>query len=134
MVIENCYLIFDKDFEKRNWMDWLKNHVSLSPPPHRFHGEISIEYDGILFKGIDTYQNVDADFKIEKEFIRQLFHGYDELFNKFQTRGFGLSYAPIRIKIEKETNEPENLYLVSNFNGIFSTNQELFEILKTWLS
>lgn len=134
MVIENCFLIFDKDFEKRNWVDWIKDHVSLAPPPHRFQGEISIEHDGIVFEGIDKYQNADAEFKIKKEYIRQLYHGYDEIFNKFQTRGFGLSYAPIRMKIENDDIESESVYLVSNFNGISSTNQELFEILKNWLS
>lgn len=134
MLIENCYLIFDKDFEKRTWIDWIKDHISLAPPPHRFHGKISIEHDGILFEGIDEYQNTTSGFKIKKELISQLYHGYDEMFNKFQTRGFGMSYAPVRIKIENERNGSENLYLVSNFNGVFSSNQELFEILKTWLS
>lgn len=135
MILENCYLIFAKDFKKRNWADWIKTQICLAPPPFRFKGHIAIEYDGILFEGYDAYENSNTEFKINKESIRQLYYGYDNVFNKFETKGFGISYAPIRITIENNNNkEAENLYIISDFNGIFSADGELFETLKKWLS
>ena len=134
MNLENCYLIFGEDFKNRNWIDWVKSHISLAPPPYRFHGEISLDHDGILFQGMDDYKDSDTEFKIKKDSITQLYHGYDEVFNRYQTRDFGMSYAPIRMQIEKGNEEMNHLYVISNYNGVTSSNLELFETLKTWLS
>ncbi len=55
MSIENAYLIFKNDFSHRNWIDWIKSHITLGPPPYRFKGSISFDYDGISFKGYDPH-------------------------------------------------------------------------------
>ena len=133
MDFENCYLIYEKDFEQQNWIDWIKNHISLAPPPHRFHGQLHLESNRLLFEGKDKYENEVCEFGIAKNSITQIYHGYDETFNKFQTRGFGLSYAPIRLQLESTASDPQNIYLVSNFNGVTSANEQFFEILKKWL-
>lgn len=47
----------------------------------------------------------------------------------------GITWAPIRITFESTEGKMEtDLYLVSEFNGAFSENQNLFEELKLWLS
>lgn len=136
MKIEDSYLIFKNDFKHRNWVDWIISHIMLSPPPYRFKGSITLDYSGITFDGFDTFLKEDSEFKIRKDEITQLYYGYDETFSTFQTRGMGITWAPIRIsfKSTKDEDAETALYLVSKFNGVFSENQKLFEELKRWLS
>ncbi len=108
----------------------------LAPPPYRFKGSVAINDAAFTFKGYDEFSNEMVEFNIAKEDINQLYHGYDETFNTFQTRGMGLTWAPIRIRfgssnVDKEEND---LYVVCGFNGAFSKNEALFEQLKIWLS
>ncbi len=100
MTFENAYLIFKNDFSHRNWIDWIKSHIMFGPPPYRFQGSISFDYNGISFRGYDTHLGEVSEFNIAKSEITQLFYGYDESFSKFQTRGMGLTWAPIRISFE----------------------------------
>ncbi|MEO6347960.1 MAG: hypothetical protein ABIO60_08620 [Aquaticitalea sp.] len=107
----------------------------LVPPPYRFQGSISFNYDGISFNGYDSQLKENVEFNIAKDEITQLYYGYDETFSTFQTRGMGMTWAPIRFTFDstKFKNETD-LYLVLEFNGISSENQNLFEELKIWLS
>ena len=135
MTVENVYLIFKNDFNHRNWIDWIKSHIMLGPPPFRFKGSISFDYTGISFKGYDFQLEQNVEFNIAKNEITQLYYGYDETFSAFQTRGMGMSWAPIRFTFDSsEIKNDTDLYLISEFDGISSGNQNLFEELKIWLS
>lgn len=136
MEIENAYLIFKSDFKHRNWIDWIKSHIMLGPPPYRFNGSIFFDYKGISFSGYDAFLKETTEFVIAKAKITQLYYGYDDTFSTFQTRGLGLSWTPIRITFEsaEEEESETDLYLISEFNGAFSENKNLFEELKLWLS
>lgn len=138
MEIDETYLIFKKDFKHRNWIDWIKSHMMLAPPPYRFKGSVLFDYKGITFQGFNTYSKESTQFTIRKKDITQLYYGYDETFSTFQARGMGLTWAPIRITFESTTffdeDDETELYMVSKFNGAFSDNQILFEELKLWLS
>ena len=107
----------------------------LGPPPFRFKGSISFDYTGISFKGYDFQLEQNVEFNIAKNEITQLYYGYDETFSAFQTRGMGMSWAPIRFTFDSsEIKNDTDLYLISEFDGISSGNQNLFEELKIWLS
>ncbi len=135
MTIENTYLIFKNDFNHRNWIDWIKSHIMLGSPPYRFIGSVSFDYDGISFSGYDSHLKENAEFNIAKDEITQLYYGYDETFSTFQTRGMGMTWAPIRFTFDSsEIKNETELYLVTEFNGAYSENQNLFEELKIWLS
>ncbi len=135
MTIENAYLIFKNDFSHRNWIDWIKSHIMLGPPPYRFQGSISFDYNGISFNGYDTHLKENREFNIAKDDITQLYYGYDETFSTFQTRGMGMTWAPIRFTFDSsEIKNETDLYIVTEFNGVYSENKNLFEELKIWLS
>lgn len=138
MKIDDAYLIFKDDFKSRNWIEWIKSHLMFGPPPYRFKGSIIINHYGLTFMGYDSYTKQDAEFTIRKNQITQLYHGYDATFSQFQTRGMGLTWAPVRITFEPmefNDNETEtDVYIVAKFNGVFSENQTLFEELKRWFS
>ncbi|MDG3584150.1 hypothetical protein [Galbibacter pacificus] len=106
-----------------------------APPPYRYKGSITFDYDALAFSGYDSYNKEDTVFKIQKSSITQLYYGYDEIFSTFQTRGMGISWAPIRFTIHSDLQDSETfLYVVFGFDGISSENKTLFEELKTWLS
>lgn len=135
MTIDHAYLIFRNDFKQRSWIDWLKTHISLNPPPYRFKGSIKLDSSGISFIGYDSYLEERSEFNIPKEKITQIYYGYDETYSTFQTRGMGLTWSPIRISFELNFIENEKyLYLSSGFNGVCSTNENVFNQLKIWLS
>lgn len=138
MKIHDAYLIFKKDFKNRNWLDWIKAHIMLAPPPYRFKGSVFFDYKGITFKGFDTYLKKDVKFNIRKDEINQLYYGYDKTFTLSETRGMGMGWAPIRIRFDAskfdDDEEETDLYLVIKYNGVFSENEKLFEELKLWLS
>ena len=130
MVVKNSFLIFKNHFKHRTWLDWIQSHIMYAPPPFRFKGSVTFDVNGISFVGFDIFHDTEVQFNIPKAEIEQLYHGYDETFSTFQTRGSGTTWAPIRFKFAHEN----PLYLISEFNGIYSANEELFEELKMWLS
>lgn len=133
-MIEIAYLIFSEDFKKRNWIDWLKSHVMGAPPPHRFKGILNFYQDTLTFDGWDAYLQEATNFTIRKEYITQIYHGFDTIFNAFQTRNLELFWTPIRLTLrENEEEEERYLYLVAEFDGLRSANDQVFEELKSWL-
>lgn len=130
MVVKNSFLIFKNDFRHRTWLDWIQSHIMLAPPPFRFKGSVTFNASGINFVGYDIFHDEEVQFNIPKNEIEQLYHGYDGTFSTVQTRGMGTTWAPIRFKFA----HGNDLYLISEFNGIYSANEELFEELKLWLT
>lgn len=55
MKIENAYLIFKEDFKHRDWIDWIKSHIMLSPPPYRFKGSVLFDNNALAFNGYDVF-------------------------------------------------------------------------------
>ena len=135
LKIDKSYLIFKTDFKHRNWIDWIKSHIMLGPPPYRFKGSVLFDNKGLSFSGCDSFLKEVAVFNINKNEISQQYYGYDEAFSTFQTRGMGMSYAPIRFTFESTEFEDETyIYLIAQFNGVSSNNDYVFNQLKAWLS
>jgi hypothetical protein len=129
----NVLLIRTTDLKKRKLTDWIIAHVSGSLPPHRLRGKLDFTQQSLLFDGIDTYTNTPVTFEIPRESIQQVYHGYDKIFNVFQTRGLGLNWAPVRLQLS--TDEPDNfLYLIAGYTTMGTQNKELFQFLTDWLS
>jgi hypothetical protein len=136
MSIENVYLIYGSDFKKRSWIDWILSHIMGAPPIHRYWGSITFYYDSFEFYGNDTIAKEEVSFTIQKKDITQLYYGFDGVFSVLQTRGMGLSGAPIRFTLvdtDSENNE-KYLYLVFGNNELNFNNKTLFEELKIWMS
>ena len=135
MRIENSYLIFKSDFKNRNWLDWIICHVTGAPPPFRFKGAVRFDATGLRFSGYDIYNSEEVNFTIPKGAFTQLYYGFDNTFYRAQTRNFGVGREPIRFTYISPENETEvQLYLVADFNGLYSKNEQLFEELKNWVA
>lgn len=124
-------LIINKtDFKRRNFFDWLFSHISGSFPPHRYRGTMEITNDSLNFNGADTFLKTESEFTIYKNNIIQVYHGYDDVFSVFQTRGLGLVWAPVRLKLT----DGEFLYIIAGYDIMGTKNKEFYDFLTEWFS
>jgi hypothetical protein len=133
-MIANVLLIFQDDFKHQSFLDWLISHVSGSLPPHRYAGKVEISGRFIRFYGTDTLINQNTDLIIRKECILEVFHGYDKVYNVFQTRGLGLNWAPVRLKFQDSDLGERYLYMLTGIEQDEITNAYLYNFLVEWLS
>jgi hypothetical protein len=133
MTIE-VLIIFQAEFKQRSFFDWLVSHISVTLPPHRYKGDMEITDRFIKFIGIDTKLNNETEFLILKDNIEEVYHGYDETYNVFQTRGLGLSWAPVRIKFVDINGQENVAYLITGYKTWLSTNKDFYNFLIEWLS
>ncbi len=71
-------------------MDWLKAHTSFLKPLHRYEGILTLHTDRINLSGIDKTNKSAVSFDVYKHQIEQLYLGFDDTFNIFETRSLGL--------------------------------------------
>ena len=133
-MTSTALIICREDFERRGFLDWLVSHISLSLPPHRYRGIIEITDSYIKFTGTDTRENTDVEFFILKNTILEVYLGYDEAFNIFKTRGLGLFWAPVRLKIQEDNKREKYIYCIIGYNYFRTANREFYEFLKEWLA
>jgi hypothetical protein len=131
----NALIILGNDFKRRNLFDWLWAHISGALPPHRYRGTLELKPDSLIFYGLDTYAGTDAEFRIDRRTIRQVYHGYDDIYNLFQTRGIGLSWAPVRLTVEKDfPDSVEYVYIIAGYDQPLTSNAAFYSFLIEWLS
>lgn len=125
---------YKREVQKRSWLDWLRAHVSVSKPLHRYEGVLDVFRNGILLKGYDTQAGEERVFRINKAQIKQVYLGFDGTFHLGEVSGLGLHWQPLRIKyIDEEDKNERYLYLVMDFALGRSTNKLWYSALKDWL-
>jgi hypothetical protein len=131
----NALIIYNDDFKRRNFWDWVISHISGALPPHRYIGTVDFLPDSIVFNGYDTFLKNDCQIIVLKEEIQQVFHGYDDVYTIWQTRGLGMNWAPVRLQIDQSNNESlDYLYIIAGYNRLRSINTDLYKYLTDWLS
>jgi hypothetical protein len=131
----SALLIYERDFPKRRFLDWLFSHISGALPPHRYKGILTMEEDCLMFQGYDTLLKTDTSILIHKETIRQVYHGYDSVYTIFRTRGLGLFWSPVRLELKSHSSyTTEYLYIVVGYHKISTLNKEFYRYLTEWLS
>lgn len=123
---------FEEDILNRSWLDWLAAHTSFGKPLHRYEGLLTIYNNSLQLKGIDKKTKKEFYVEIFKYEIEELYLGFDKTFRASETRGFGLSWLPLRILFVKNKQE-RKLYLIVNYQFGKTGNKEYFEFLKQWL-
>jgi hypothetical protein len=133
-MIINALLIYGDDFRQRSFWLWLISHISGVLPPHRYRGTVHLLPDSLYFEGYDNILKENAILDIRKEKIEQVYHGYDKIYNVWQTRGMGLNWAPIRLQLSiDQGNEKEFIYIIAGYTVPGTENRRLFSYLINWL-
>lgn len=84
--------------------------------------------------GSDTKLNTQIEFIIEKNSIEEVYFGYDDIFNVYQTRGLGLGWSPVRITFTDSDGQEKIGYFITGHNKWGSANKDFYNFLIEWLS
>jgi len=100
--------------------------TSFVPPLHRHEGNIALTNSEIIIEGI---QEGDEDLSIQLNKLKQIYLGFDDVFQMSSVKGFGLFWQPLRIEFYTSAVETQSIYLIIDFNGIFTHDKDWFEAL-----
>jgi hypothetical protein len=130
----SALLIEKEDMQKRSFLDWLVSHTAGFLPPHRYKGMLDITDAFLKFEGIDSRTSEETELIFPKATITEVYHGYDKIYSIFQTRGLGLTWAPVRLKIEERPDISRWFYLIAGYDTLNTLNRDFYTYLTIWLS
>jgi hypothetical protein len=133
MILESPALIaFSEDIKNRSFSDWIIAHTSFMYPLHAYSGTIKIEGNIFLFNGIEKKTGQEFHHRIFRNEIEEVYHGFDDVFTRFETRNLGFGWKPLRITYIQKSASVQ-LYLIVNYALGRTDNAIWFETLKNWL-
>ena len=100
--------------------------TSFAPPLHRHNGNIALTASELIIEGIDG----DTDLSISLEAMKQIYIGFDDL---FPVKGLGTFWQPLRIEYFVSSSETEFVYLIIDYNGIFTHDKDWYNMLTNML-
>jgi hypothetical protein len=96
--------------------------TSFAPPLHRHNGNIALTGSELIIEGIDG----DTDLSISLKAMKQIYIGFDDL---FPVKGLGTFWQPLRIEYYVSSSETEVIYLIIDYNGIFTHDKDWYNTL-----
>jgi hypothetical protein len=99
--------------------------VSFAPPLHRHNGNIALSTAELIIEGIGD----DIDLTIKLSAIKQIYLGFDDLFPVNSAHSFGAFWQPLRIEYYISAVETEDIYLIIDYNGIFTHDKDWYNAL-----
>lgn len=121
------------DFEMAAFTDTQKimaSMVSFTPPLHRHEGNIALTKSEIIIEGI---ADDDEDLTIQLNALKQIYLGFDDVFPISSVRGLGVFWQPLRIEYYTSDIETQSIYLIIDFNGVYTHDKYWFKTLTQML-
>jgi hypothetical protein len=100
--------------------------TSFAPPLHRHNGNIALTNAELIIEGIDG----DEDLTVSLGAMKQIYMGFDDL---FPVKGLGTFWQPLRIEYYVPSSETEVIYLIIDYNGIFTHDKDWYNTLTEML-
>jgi hypothetical protein len=133
MIFESPALIaFREDIENRTFSDWVIAHTSFMKPLHTYSGTIRIEENIFMFSGFAKKNEQEFQFRIFRNEVEEIYHGYDDVFAIYETRNLGLGWKPLRITY-MQNEKITQMYLIVNYSWGRTDNSIWLEIFKNWV-
>lgn len=104
--------------------------ASFMPPLHRHEGNIALTNSEIIIENIN---DDDVDLTIKLNQLKQIYLGFDEVFTASSVRGLGFLWQPLRIEYYLSNVETQSIYLIIDFNGIYTHDKDWFKTLTQML-
>lgn len=93
-------------------------------------GNIALSTTALIIEGI----NDDEDLIIPLSNMKQLYIGFDDLFPVTAVKSLGILWQPLRIEYYVTASETKRIYLIIDFNGVYTHDKEWFNTLTEMLS
>ncbi|MDB5122652.1 MAG: hypothetical protein JWP94_781 [Mucilaginibacter sp.] len=108
----------------------LASMTSFVPPLHRHEGNIALTNSEIIIEGVG---DDDEDLSIQLNTLKQIYLGFDDVFSALSVKSFGLFWQPLRIEYYISAVETQSIYLIIDFNGIYTHDKDWFKTLTQML-
>jgi hypothetical protein len=104
--------------------------TSFVPPLHRHEGNIALTNSEIIIEGIG---DDDEDLTIQLNQLKQIYLGFDDVFSALSVKSFGLFWQPLRIEYYTSAVETQSIYLIIDYNGVYTHDKDWFKTLTQML-
>jgi hypothetical protein len=108
----------------------LASMTSFVPPLHRHEGNIALTNSEII---IESVGDDGEDLSIQLNTLKQIYLGFDDVFPATSVKGLGLFWQPLRIEYYISAVETQSIYLIIDFNGIYTHDKDWFKTLTQML-
>jgi hypothetical protein len=103
--------------------------MSFTPPLHRHNGNIALTNSELIIEGLED----DVDLSIQIGAMKQIFLGFDDHFPVTSVRSLGAFWQPLRIEYYISSSETEYIYLIIDYNGMFTHDKDWYNALTQML-
>ena len=104
--------------------------TSFVPPLHRHEGNIVLTNSEIIIEGT---RNDKENLTIRLSQLKQIYLGFDDLFPATSVKSRGLLWQPLRIEYYINDVETQSIYLIIDFNGMFTHDKDWYKTLTEML-
>ena len=113
---------------------WVKAHISIKCPPHRYEGDLAIEGEHLVFRGRDIKEGKDFEEVIPLDSIIGVFFDFDKHLKGSIDPSFGIG-GPVPFVVRYQTKGREQTAYfnttLTNYPGqVASRNREWYETLE----
>jgi len=109
----------------------LASMTSFVAPLHRHEGNIALSNKEII---IEALTSEDESLSIPLNKLKQIYLGFDQVFTQLMVKGFGLFWQPLRITYQRDDGEIGAIYLIIDYNGIFTHDKDWYNTLTSMLA
>jgi hypothetical protein len=99
--------------------------ASFAPPLHNHNGNIALTDTELIIEGVEG----DVDLTIRLNAMKQVYLGFDDLFPVTAARSLGAFWQPLRIEYYVSSSETEDIYLIIDYNGLFTHDKDWYNTL-----
>ncbi len=121
------------DYEMAEFTDMQKAIVSITsfmPPLHRHEGNIALTNTELIIEGIS---DDDENLTIPLNKLKQIYLGFDDVFTMSSVKGLGLFWQPLRITYYTDSIGTQTIYLIIDFNGVYTHDKDWYKTLTQML-
>nr|WP_067056390.1 hypothetical protein [Mucilaginibacter sp. L294] len=131
-VVLQGKVMWSYDYEMVEFTSAQKLMTGLSGiggPLHNHQGYIALTGEQVLIEG----QEGDEALIIPLASMNELYLGYDDVFTASSVKNGGLFWQPLRLEYLSNNYQTTKVYLIIDYNGLYSHNKRWYETLTAML-
>lgn len=130
---DSALMAYKEDLQERNFLDWIKVHLTYEKPVHRYEGSLTLYPNKLIFSGVDIQTEKEYFTEISKEDVKNLAFGFDDIYQVREDRLMGDGFKPIRLDFS-DNGLVSTAYFIIEFDRVerraYKNNDWYDELLK----